>query len=141
MKQRMKYLTLAVALACAAPAYAQDPERDALEREREKVELRHQTTRNLVNLLVKQGVIKQEAADVMMAEASKTAAERVAAERVAERARTGQVEAQNKGVVRVQYVPETVKREIREQVRQEVVAQANKSKLVMVRTGVRHFRH
>lgn len=122
MKQRMKCLTLAVALACATSAHAQEEDRDAMERE--KVEVLHETTLNLVKLLVQQGVIKQEAADAMVAEATRTATEKIAAERVAEKARLGEVEAQNKGVVRVQYVPETVKREIRDQVRQEVVAQA-----------------
>lgn len=126
MSRRLNKLAVAVALACATSAHAQEVGREAMERE--KVEVLHETTLNLVQLLVEQGVIKQEAADAMLAEAEKRAQRKLARERAAEKARMGEVEAQNKGVVRVTYVPEHVKREIRDQVRQEVVAQAKQER-------------
>lgn len=126
MNRNMKYLALAVSLACATAAQAQEAEREAMSRE--KVEVLHETTLNLVKLLVEQGVIKQEAADAMLAEAEKRAQRKLARERAAEKARMGEFEAQNKGVVRVTYVPEHVRREIREQVKQEVVAQAKQER-------------
>ncbi|MEW6120933.1 MAG: putative porin [Pseudomonadota bacterium] len=110
MKLRKTLLAIAVSAACTGPAWAADDDRA-------RVEMLHETTLNLIQLLVEQGVLKQEAADAMLARAKQQAAEKVAQQKTAE------AEAE-KGVVRVTYVPETVKREIREQVRQEVVAQA-----------------
>lgn len=109
MTIRKKLLALAVSAACSGTALADDA--------RTRVEMLHETTLNLINLLVEQGVLKQEAADAMLAKARAQAVEKVAQQQAAETAA-------EKGVVRVTYVPETVKREIREQVRQEVVAQA-----------------
>ena len=111
MTIRRKLLTLAVAAACSGGAMA------APDDERARVELLHETTLNLIQLLVEQGVLKQEAADAMLKKAQQQAAEKT------EQAKAAEAES-NKGVVRVTYVPESVKREIREQVRQEVVAQA-----------------
>ncbi|MFZ5574187.1 MAG: putative porin [Pseudomonadota bacterium] len=110
MKLRKTLLALAVSAACTGPAWAADDDRA-------RVEMLHETTLNLIQLLVEQGVLKQDAADAMLAKAKQQAAEKVAQQKTAE------AEAE-KGVVRVTYVPETVKREIREQVRQEVIAQA-----------------
>lgn len=94
--------------------------------ERAKVEMLHETTLSLIQLLVEQGVLKQEAADAMLKKAQQQAAEKTAQARAAE-TEAGKAEA-GKDVVRVVYVPETVKREIREQVRQEVVAQAKQER-------------
>lgn len=111
-----KLLTVAIAAVCAGNAMAAPAD------ERAKIELLHETTLNLIKLLVEQGVLKQEAADAMLKKAEQRAAEKTAQAQAAEgeaaKAETG------KDVVRVIYVPEHVKREIREQVRQEVVAQA-----------------
>lgn len=109
MTIRKKLLALAVSAACSGSVLADDA--------RTRVEMLHETTLKLIQLLVEQGVLKQEAADAMLKKAQQQAAEKVAQQQAAE------TEAE-KGVVRVTYVPETVKREIREQVRQEVVAQA-----------------
>ena len=109
MTIRKKLLVLAVTAACSGSVLADD--------ERARVEMLHETTLNLIQLLVDQGVLKQEAADAMLKKAQQQAAEKTA------QAQAAETEA-GKGVVRVTYVPETVKREIREQVRQEVVAQA-----------------
>lgn len=111
MTIRKKLLALAVAAACSSSAVA------APDDERARVELLHETTLNLIQLLVEQGVLKQEAADAMLQKAQQQAAAKTAQAKAAE-AEAG------KDVVRVVYVPEHVKREIREQVRQEVVAQA-----------------
>ncbi|MBT9569112.1 MAG: putative porin [Thiobacillus sp.] len=111
MTIRRKVVTLAVAAACSGSALA------ASDDERAKVEMLHETTLSLIQLLVEQGVLKREAADAMLKKAEQQAADKTAQAQAAE-AEAG------KGVVRVTYVPETVKREIREQVRQEVVAQA-----------------
>ncbi|MBT9591126.1 MAG: putative porin [Thiobacillus sp.] len=109
MKRQLKPLVLALTLACAGNALADDAGA--------RIEELHETTLNLIQLLVDQKVLTQEAADAMLNKARAQAAEKTAQAKAAE-AEAG------KGVVRVTYVPETVKREIREQVRQEVVAQA-----------------
>lgn len=111
MTIRKKLLAVAVAAVCSGSAVA------APDDKRADVEMLHETTLNLIQLLVEQGVLKQEAADALLKKAEQRAAEKTAQAQAAE-AEAG------KGVVRVNYVPETVKREIREQVRQEVVAQA-----------------
>lgn len=111
MKLHKKLLALAVSAACTGPVWA------APDDDRARVEMLHETTLNLIQLLVEQGVLKQDAADAMLVKAKRQAADKLAQQKAAE------TEAE-KGVVRVTYVPETVKREIREQVRQEVVAQA-----------------
>jgi hypothetical protein len=85
-----------------------------------------QTSLNLIDALVEQGVLSREKADALVAAAEKQAAEAAAAARRAERAAEsrGEGKADPKGRVRVPLVPETVKNEIREQIRQEVLAQA-----------------
>ena len=90
--------------------------------EREKVEILYETTLNLIQLLVEQGVIKQEVADEMI----KKAEQKAKASRLQAEAKTPQPEAgePKKGEVRVTYVPEHIKKEIRDQLREEVVGQA-----------------
>lgn len=114
MTIRKKLLVMAAAAACtgvmAGHATAAD---DASAR----IEELHETTLNLIQLLVEQKVLTQDAADAMLKKARTQAAEKTA------QAKTAEAEA-NYGVVRVTYVPEHVKREIQDQVKQEVVAQA-----------------
>lgn len=81
--------------------------------EREDLEVLRQTTMNLIDALVKSGVLTKDAAQVLVKQAEDGARKKVAETQVA-----------NDKIVRVPYVPETVKREIREQIKQEVVAQA-----------------
>ncbi|ODU50838.1 MAG: outer membrane receptor for ferric coprogen and ferric-rhodotorulic acid [Thiobacillus sp. SCN 63-374] len=109
MTIRKKLLVVAVAAACSGHALADDASA--------RIEELHETTLNLIQLLVEQKVLTQEAADAMLKKARAQAAEKTA------QAKAAEAEA-SKGVVRVTYVPEHVKREIQEQVRQEVVAQA-----------------
>lgn len=115
MTIRRKMVALAVAAACSGSALA------APEDERAKIELLHETTLNLIQLLVEQGVLKQEAADAMLKKAQQQAAEKTA------QAQAAEVES-GKGVVRVTYIPEHVRNEIREQIREEVVAQAKQER-------------
>ncbi|MGB9128473.1 MAG: putative porin [Thiobacillus sp.] len=115
MTIRKKLLAIAVAAVCSGSAAA------ATDDERARVEVLHETTLNLIQLLVEQGVLKQEAADEMLKKAELRAAEKSAQAQAAE-AKTG------KGVVRVTYIPEVVRNEIREQIREEVVAQAKQER-------------
>ena len=81
--------------------------------EREDLEIVRQTTINLIYALVEKGVLTQDAAQGLVKQAEDAARKKVAANQGA-----------NDKVVRVPYIPETVKNEIRDQVKQEVVAQA-----------------
>jgi hypothetical protein len=114
MTIRKKLLVMAIAAACSGHAVAAD---DASAR----IEELHETTLNLIQLLVEQKVLTQEAADGMLKKARAQAAEKTA------QAKAAETEA-GKGVVRVTYVPEHVKRDIQEQVRQDVVAQAKQER-------------
>lgn len=77
-------------------------------------------TINLMRLLVKQGVITQDAADQLTAQAARETAEARAVGTGAAPIATSPAP----GVTRIPYVPEIVKKQIRDEVRQEVLAQA-----------------
>ena len=81
--------------------------------EQEEMEVIRQTTINLIQALVEKGVLTQDAANDLIKTAEKSARKKVT-----------DTLGTNGKVVRVPYVPESVKREIRDQVKQEVVAQA-----------------
>ena len=91
-------------LAAGQPALADD---------RESLETLRETTLNLIDALVEQGIFSREKADAMVKAAQAKAAKTAAREKP-----------KGAAPVRVQYVPEIVKTEIREQLRQEVLAQA-----------------
>jgi hypothetical protein len=91
-------------LAAGQPALADD---------RESLETLRETTLNLIDALVEQGIFSREKADAMVKAAQSKAAKTVTREK-----------SKSATPVRVQYVPETVKNEIRDQLRQEVLAQA-----------------
>ncbi len=80
--------------------------------ERESLEALRQTTLGLIEALVEQGVISRDKADAMV----KTAQQKAAA--------VAKEKTVPPGTVRVPYVPEVVKNEMREQIKQEVLAQA-----------------
>lgn len=110
--QRRRALCLAIGLLLAggAPvAFAQD------------VAPSSNATINLIRLMVKKGLITQADADGLIAEAHAEAEQ-------ARKAQTQQAVAAGDGAqpgdVRVPYVPQSVRNEIREQVKQEVIAQA-----------------
>lgn len=103
----MKRTTLSIALSMAliaGPAAAD---------ERESFEVLKQTTVSLIDALVDNGVLTREKADALIQQAEKKAAQAAAAK--------GK---ERGGAVRVQYVPEVVKNQIREEIKQEVLAQA-----------------
>lgn len=74
MNIRLILMAATVAMVCMGGAHANSDERA-------KVEILHETTLNLIRLLVEQGVIKQEAADEMMRKAQRTAAKKNSEER------------------------------------------------------------
>ena len=97
--------------------------------EREKVEVLYETTLNLIRLLVEQGVIKQEAANEMIKKAEeKAAASRRVQGSAVSSASASATDSSKKGEVRVTYVPEHIKREIRDQLRGEIVGQAKEER-------------
>ena len=103
----IKSLVVALSLAFAVPAQAGS--------EREELEALRATTQAILDALVEKGVLTAEVAADLVKQAEKKGQEKAEASVKAEAA---------SGVVRVPYIPENVKREIREQIRQEVVAQA-----------------
>lgn len=109
---------LAVALACAGTAVWGSV---AHATEREDIEQLRNTALALIQALVDQGLLSREKA----AELLKKAQSRNTTDAAGNPARVG---ADGKQVVRVPYVPESVKTEIREQVKQEVLAQAKQER-------------
>ncbi|MDE2401321.1 MAG: putative porin [Burkholderiales bacterium] len=85
--------------------------------ERESLEAIRQTTIGLIDALVDKGVLSREAADGMLKQAQQRAAE-VSTSSVASPASAG------KPVLRVPYVPESMKAQIRNEVKEEVLTQA-----------------
>ena len=91
-------------------------------------------TINLVNMLVKQGVLKEEQAQELIKQADDEAyvARQAAkdagtkADEAAKAASAATAAANPPGTRHVTYVPEIVKRELREQIKQEVMAKAEK---------------
>jgi hypothetical protein len=100
---------LAVALAAQCVSARAD--------ERESLEALRQTTLTLIEALVEQGVLPRAKADAMLAQARASAAQ-------APQAGTDATAKAASRTVRVPYVPQAVKDQIRNEVREEVVAQA-----------------
>jgi hypothetical protein len=92
------------------------------------------TTVNLVNLLVQQGVLKEEQAEALIKQAedeayvSRQAAKdaTVKADEATKAATAAAAAASPPGTKHVTYVPEIVKRQLREEIKQEVMAKAQK---------------
>ncbi|HTY03062.1 MAG TPA: putative porin [Rhodocyclaceae bacterium] len=100
-----KKLPICVAVAAALAAGP------VLADEREDLETLRQTTLNLIQALVQTGILTQEKADALIAEAKRAAVQATAP-------------GGERRVVRVPYVPQTVRSEIKEELRSEVLAQA-----------------
>ena len=83
--------------------------------EKQEMEALRQTTLNLIEALVQQGLLTRDKADALIRSAT-------VAQPVEQPGQAQQVPEAN--VVRVPYVPEIVKREMREQIKNEVLAQA-----------------
>lgn len=101
----MRQVTLAALITVGLSAAQAD--------EREDLETLKQTTINLIQALVQQGVLPADKADALVKQA-----EAKAKASVAEAKKTEQ------STVRVQFVPESVRKQIADEVREEVVAQA-----------------
>jgi hypothetical protein len=112
IQHRNKALALALSLALSANLAHAD--------EREDLEVLRQTTINLINALVSKGVLTEEVAKDLIKAAEDSARSKVSAQIAAE--------ATQPKTVRVPYIPEVVKKEIREQLRQEIVAQAKEER-------------
>ena len=114
--QRMRLLTcsMLISVASLSVAHAQDAAPAAAPSESSMV--------NLVRQLVKQGVLKKDAGDALMAQAE---AEAVQA-RAAAPTQTANAALPDAapGAIRVPYIPETVRNQIRDEIRTEVLAQA-----------------
>jgi hypothetical protein len=108
MNFRTKTLSLLIAaIAAAAPAHAED-ERAALEKLR-------QTTLNLIEALVETGALTRDKANALVKKAEQDSAKTVA-------------QRKPDTTVRVPYIPEVVKNEIREQIKKEVLTQASQER-------------
>lgn len=102
---------VSLALACAMPAHAD---------ERESLENLRLTTQALIDALVEQGVLSRDKADALI----RAAREKAALAAAAAPAPKPSVTPEGKPVLRVPYVPESVRAQIRDEVKEEVVAQA-----------------
>jgi hypothetical protein len=122
-KRRKEATTLiaALALLCASAVSHAD--------ERGDLEQLRATTLSLIEALVEGGVISRDKADKLLQDAEAKAKVRMAANApLASPAMPVEIGKDGKRVVRVPYVPESMKREIREQVKQEVLAQAREER-------------
>lgn len=89
--------------------------------DRQELEALRQTTMKLIELMVQSGLITQEKAEELLREAKRNAAQAPAAA-------PGTENKEKEKVVRVPYVPQFVRDEMKEEIRQEVVAQAKKER-------------
>ena len=100
--------------------------------ERESLEQLRSTTVSLVNLLVQEGVLSKAKAEDLLRQASQDAAKAREKDALAE-AEKAQANPQDVGVekaidekmVRVQYVPDIVKKEIKDEIKKEVMTKLN----------------
>jgi len=106
---RSRLVVLLLAGLMAGPQIAQAQEREDLEKLRA-------TVVGLINTLVKNGVMSREQADAMMREAQRAADTQLAA------APPPDIGPDGKKIVRVPYVPEAVRTQMREQITAEVLA-------------------
>lgn len=107
-------LLVAAGLAAASPARAQEPAPSP------------NATINLINLMVKRGLITRADADGLIKQAEAEAAAAAAPVTAAAPGGTTVAVPNRDGTVRVQYVPEMVRKQIRDEVRTEVMAQAKR---------------
>jgi hypothetical protein len=95
--------------------------------ERESLEQLRSTTTNLVNLLVQEGVLSKDKADGLLKQAAQEAQkakekDAVAASNTNEESVDTEID---KKMVRVQYVPDIVKNEMKEEIKKEVMTKLN----------------
>lgn len=105
---------LTLAILWATPAHAD---------ERESLETLRQTTRNLIDALVDSGVLTRDKADALIRSAQeKTASQQAARGEVP--VSKAAVTADGKPVLRVPYVPEGMRQQLRNEIKEEILAQA-----------------
>ena len=90
--------------------------------ERESLETLRETTRSLIDALVESGVLSKDKADALIQAAQAKAAASLAQK--AQEPKPAQVTAEGKPVLRVPYVPDSMRAQIRDEVKEEVIAQA-----------------
>ena len=91
--------------------------------ERESLEQLRATTNNLIELLVQEGVLNKDKADAIVKKASQDAAKQMKqaqTEKVLD-----EIATLDEKSVRVQYVPEHIKNEMREEIKKDVMAKLN----------------
>ncbi len=116
LKTLVAALALAAGMSGALPAQAS---------EREQLEALRETTQAILDALVAKGILSADDAKALVKQAEEKG--QAKAEALAKEDAAAKDEAAPKdepGVVRVPYIPEVVKREIKEELRQEVVAKA-----------------
>ncbi|MFT3858878.1 MAG: putative porin [Aquabacterium sp.] len=118
MRPLMTGVTLAVAMMAGA-AHAQ---------ERESLEALRQTTINLIEALVQTGALTREKADAIIDEARRKAAAGAPASGAAAASSPSDAQAAAKPVQRVPYISESVRAQIRNELKEEVIAQARQEK-------------
>ncbi len=89
--------------------------------ERESLEQLRSTTVNLVNLLVQEGVLSKVKADELLQQATQDAVKAKEKDAVADAVNA----AADGKMVRIQYVPESVKKEMRDEIKKDVMAKLN----------------
>ena len=104
-----RLLLIALLLPSAFAAWGQDANTD-----RQELEALRQTTVKLIELMVQSGIITQEKAEELLRDARRNAAQATAPGKEREAN-------EKEKVVRVPYVPQFVRENIKEEIRQEVV--------------------
>ena len=107
-----------MALACAMPAHAD---------ERESLEALRQTTRHLIDALVETGVLSRDKADALIRSAQEKA-QASSASRAESTASKPTTTAEGKPILRVPYVPDSVRQQLRNEIKEEVIAQAREER-------------
>jgi hypothetical protein len=93
--------------------------------ERESLEQLKSTTFNLVKLLVQEGVLSKEKAEVLLKQAERDAEKAKELDVTTTEANQGVEKAIDDKMVRVQYVPEIIKEEMKEDIKKDVMAKLN----------------
>ncbi|MBC7756730.1 MAG: putative porin, partial [Bdellovibrio sp.] len=116
----IKPITLLIAAFCVAIT-----QQHAVAGERESLEQLRATTNSLVNLLVQEGVLSKDKANNLLKQAAQDA-EKAKAKDAAAPTAAGAMDAEiDKKMVRVQYVPDIVKNEMKEDIKKEVMKNLN----------------
>jgi hypothetical protein len=92
--------------------------------ERESLEQLKETTTSLIQLLVDEGVLSQNKAEAMLTQAEAKGKSKARAAIAREKKELAGEVAPKDNAVRVQYVPEHVKKKLRDEIKQEVMTQA-----------------